>query len=382
MSLIDLLTKSGHANVNLNNKIYGTPLECAARQVRKESLDIVKLLLSQGADPTIGSLKYTSPLHATARMRKWSEGESNRDEIEQRYLAVAGHILDCHPSTINLKGSNVGTPLQAAVAARNIRIVELLLDRSLDYSIYAGKFGTPIHAAAFSGSREILDLILFKSEGRLTVKTVDNGGWLALHLTAVKNRAYLIDTLTTAETSLLTRDLGRRHSLHFAAGCGSVEFAEQILDRHKDAIQDTDADGWTPLHWVCREDCIDMISLLVDRGADKNAKTTCGWRPIHVAMYHRAAFEDPDKVIELVKPDSQDSEEICQSTLRDDPVNNDEVEKFPVKAGSVALVPSSKHSDTYTCDSCYCVSALLRLFSTDTDLHLLGNLRATLPLYR
>ena len=50
----------------------------------------------------------------------------------------------------------------------------------------------------------------------------------------------------------------------------------------------TDAEGYTPLHHSCRYSVnIDVIEALLDRGADKNAKTMLGHSPLMIATFNK-----------------------------------------------------------------------------------------------
>jgi cytohesin len=42
----------------------------------------------------------------------------------------------------------------------------------------------------------------------------------------------------------------------------------------------------TPLHWAIRNNQYDKIKWLMDAGADLNAQTTAGWTPLHYAVHH------------------------------------------------------------------------------------------------
>jgi hypothetical protein len=44
--------------------------------------------------------------------------------------------------------------------------------------------------------------------------------------------------------------------------------------------------GDTPLHWAANNGDTDIAELLLDKGADVNAKTDCGVTPLHLACYH------------------------------------------------------------------------------------------------
>jgi hypothetical protein len=43
--------------------------------------------------------------------------------------------------------------------------------------------------------------------------------------------------------------------------------------------------GMLPIHAACRSGSIDAVRMLMDRGADMDAKTLSGWTPMHYAAF-------------------------------------------------------------------------------------------------
>lgn len=187
-------------------------------------------------------------------------------------------------------------------------------------------------------------------EHELSIGTLDAGGRLPVHLAAVGNNAHLIDILTTPYVSLVTRDYEERHSLHFAAGNGNVTFVGAVLARFPEAVRDVDCDGWTPLHWACRQEFARMVVMLLDKGADRHAKTKRGWQPAHVAMYHGFI-----PLLELLKTnEGLGNGENPHSIL--EAGTTDEQETLPVRRGQASR--SRGAGECFFCNSCYCVSTL------------------------
>lgn len=75
------------------------------------------------------------------------------------------------------------------------------------------------------------------------------------------------------------------------------------MDKKADLVNKRDVNGWTPLHEAVREGNLEVIQLLLDRGADVNARTGSrgeGGTALYLAMeYHREDAEDEESEVEL-----------------------------------------------------------------------------------
>ncbi|KAI1174783.1 hypothetical protein F4777DRAFT_552949 [Nemania sp. FL0916] len=101
-----------------------------------------------------------------------------------------------------------------------------------------------------------------------------------------------------------------------ACGVGNLSFGRELLedqDLMEQLINETDHDGWTPLHWACRSRQSELVNLLIQMGATTTEPSIrpAGWLPYHVAVYHGWAAEAPDKLkvvgggggqLRLIKP--------------------------------------------------------------------------------
>jgi prolyl 4-hydroxylase len=60
---------------------------------------------------------------------------------------------------------------------------------------------------------------------------------------------------------------------HQYASQGALEELQRHLDRHQNHVNIRDRNGWTPLHEAVRNGDIRLIELLLNHGADVNART-------------------------------------------------------------------------------------------------------------
>ena len=128
----------------------------------------------------------------------------------------------------------------------------------------------------------------------------DNVGETSLHDAAESNSPDVATLLiergadNSAKTSELTTDTGPPElllkdnddwdetSLHNAAWKDSLDVATLLIDRGAD-IEAKDNNGWTPLHGAAVDNSLAVARLLIDHGADIDAKDDNGWTPLHGA---------------------------------------------------------------------------------------------------
>jgi ankyrin repeat protein len=344
--IVSLLAKDGRARPGVLYAEHGTPLQIAAHYAKPNALAIVKILLHEGAEATLGSDEIGSPLHAATAMAERSWYDNSADA---RYLEIAQAIIDHEPSTVNKVAGAYPTVLQSAVRLGTVEMVQLILENHPDMSIVEGKWGTPLHLAVHFGFWRELELILSCNDCDLNQGTRDKEGRLPLHM--LPRNSYWgmsdYDMLKGDEEENRIREVDnqQRHMVHFCAGLENDRLLELVLIHQPEALEKVDIDGWTPLHWACRHRSYDTIRLLLDRQANKNAVTYRGWRPIDVAKYH--GLGDSEELNQLLRPDSGASN--TEAPIRClEGISYDDEEAVPVTA-------APRHYG-YTCDSCGCVS--------------------------
>ncbi len=72
----------------------------------------------------------------------------------------------------------------------------------------------------------------------------------------------------------------RLTKLHHAAFSGDTELAENLLKRRSTQIDYRDKNGNTPLHLAVRQNHLEMVKLLVEKGADMEAANNAGLTPL------------------------------------------------------------------------------------------------------
>ena len=82
-------------------------------------------------------------------------------------------------------------------------------------------------------------------------------------------------------------------SIHEAFKAGNIEAVKQHLAAGTDVNAKGPNAGLTPLHRAAYYGLKEIVELLLDKGADVNAKEEVGWTPLHyaAAMSHKAIAE-------------------------------------------------------------------------------------------
>ncbi len=291
----DILKKAG-ANFNEKDNFGNTPLmfACSANS----NPDIIDFLIENGAD-----INERDSIGNDALL--WSMSNPNLEII--KHLVDLG--ADVH--TKNRNGENI---LIAALQNKaNLEIINYVISLEINVN-EKGNSGLPTiaFAAAYNPFPEVLDLLIKKGED-INYKSKDNVN--LLHLAASKNSSekvieYLLDkgidinSLTSRhETPLILSvsrnpnfnifekllekganlhdtDEAKNNLLHFAAGWNENPIFIEYLLNNGFSINDRDSSGNTPVIYAAQNCNINIIKMLVEKGADPTKANDLGITPL------------------------------------------------------------------------------------------------------
>jgi len=278
----DLLIEAG-ANVNAANRNGATPLSLAS--VNGDAA-MLTLLLEAGADANESQPFGKTPLMLAAR------------NGNPAALAV---LLD-HGADVNAKESLRGTTaLMWAADEAHPAAVELLIRRGADISARSdatprgrgpalGKANDPRKAvaalgAALAAGQEALDLralsALRDGDSAPAAPADANGNDVdeAAPPAAPVRRAPRRREGPPADGGALT-------ALTYAARANDVESTRILLEAGAD-VNEVSGYGWSPLLVATQNRYYKLASFLLDRGADPNLANKGGWVPLYLATDNR-----------------------------------------------------------------------------------------------
>jgi len=215
------------AKINEENEFGYTLLHISARE---NKIEIVKYLISQGADVNVQDDFIEIPLFKAVR----------RANIELvKYLVLRG-------SKINTNNIRKETPLHAAVIERRLDIAKFLVSQGAD------------------------------------VNTKDINGESLLHEAIYQNDLELVSYLISQGAEVNVHDKYDVYPIHNAAYDGNLEIVRQLISHgadvnvrgawayHMSPLYRTF--GCTPLHLAAQEGHLETVEYLILHGADVNAK--------------------------------------------------------------------------------------------------------------
>ncbi|XP_044023535.1 ankyrin repeat and SOCS box protein 2-like isoform X2 [Siniperca chuatsi] len=288
-----------------------------------EHLSCVRCLLEAGADPDISSKNKETPLYKACELenvdmvslilsygatvnQRCGQGWTALHEAVSRNNTEICEILIRAGASINPPNTYSITPLIVAAQRGQMRALCYLIGKGADVNMQTCDGVTALHEASKNGHKESVSVLLTQNTD---ANKPTNSGLLPLHVAAqyghheivsllvsVTSRARLrhscisplhlaaehnrhtvaavllkaganVNTTLAHSHSIQYAD-GRTTALYFAIANGSTETAEVLLN----AGASLSLDPVSPLLMAVRQGCVSTVSLLLERGADVNAR--------------------------------------------------------------------------------------------------------------
>jgi ankyrin repeat protein len=320
---VELLLQHG-ANANAR---YFRGRSLLFHAVTLQDKEIVRMLLSHGADPTIADDSDITPLQFA--FESWEEHAivklllGNGAHPDTRchggrtllnYAVFHGklrlaqmllhHGADPNRSGSSPQGRSSGSKqdgmadlaLHIAIAKGQLDMTKLLIDHGADVDIQNDKLEAPIHLV-FIHHRDdnsiVVPLIRILSDGGADIDARREDGMSTLLVQSRESCLETVKVLCECGANVDAQDFAGDTALHHQArlGAGSTELIRVLL------LAGANADarnlyGWTPLHVSIESTCTQSDWLiprtLIQYGASLDARDHDGNTPIHIAI--RAGF--------------------------------------------------------------------------------------------
>ncbi|KAG5253720.1 ankyrin repeat family protein [Salix suchowensis] len=287
-------------------------------------------------------------------------------------LDTVNAMLVRDPSLLHQTTYDRQYPLHIAAANGQIKILSMLLERSVNPDMVNRQKQTPLMLAAMHGKISCLKKLV--AAGANILKFDSLNGRTCLHYAAYYGHSGCLQAILSAAQSspvavswgyarfVNIRDGRGATPLHLAARQKRPECVHMLLDNGALVCASTGgygSPGSTPLHLAARGGSLDCIRELLAWGADRLQRDASGRIPYVVALKYRngacAALLNPSSAEPLVWPSplkfiselNQETKALLECALME---ANREREKKILKGTGYSL-PSPSHSDDGTDDN-------------------------------
>lgn len=225
-----------------------TPLLVAASN---DNATQVKALLKGGANPNIKNKLNTTPLLEAAF-------NSNTEIIKA--LLEAG-------ADVNVSGPDGQTPLMLIARGNNVAAAKLLLDKGANVKAKEGQHQQTALMWAISNNQGPMARLLIERGSEVDAKTSID----------------MMTPLVSGEPRAQPRSPGGMTPLMFASREGCMECVQALLEKGA-KIDQPDPEGVTPLLWAIWNTRFDVAKVLIEKGANVNRWDWWGRTPLYLAV--------------------------------------------------------------------------------------------------
>ncbi|KAK4176463.1 ankyrin repeat-containing domain protein [Triangularia setosa] len=291
------LLELGSSPKATNNGRFGAPL-AAALNAKSSCEEIVKALLDAGADPNVVTDKESG-----------SHGFPLLFAVKRDRLDLV-KVLVKYGADLNLKAGLLVTALQAATEFEDLAIFEFLLHAGADVNVasdYCDLTGS-IEDGLDEGPITALQSAAWHGHDRLLMRLVEAGAHLsvdlgadappppfqsALQAASFRGHSSAVDLLLKLGSD--PNENGGIFTTALMAACskGHLEVVRSLLAAGATAEVITISFYDSPLLAACQHNGIDLevVKLLVEHGADVNARASCWGYPLQCATFNQSDDE-------------------------------------------------------------------------------------------
>ncbi|CAI7614169.1 unnamed protein product [Penicillium viridicatum] len=187
-------------------------------------------------------------------------------------------LLQSEKCSIDEQGNFGRTPLSAACQRGRLDAVKKLLDNNAGLKIAGDNGHTPLHTAACSGHAEVVKLLLEKGA---KIHNGSDGSKTPLYCACLNGHHQVAQMLLQREPELMTTH-EEWIPLFAASKCGFLDIVQLLIQKGAD-IGARGSFRETPLYIACENGHIEVVRLLLEKGADVHHCNQFGWTPVNTA---------------------------------------------------------------------------------------------------
>src|SRR5262245_60282027 len=187
-------------------------------------------------------------------------------------LVLIGACLIVGATAVARLTAAADAPVAAAAMRGDSDEVRKLLRGGADVNAAQGDGMTALHWTALNGDLKTMDALLVA--GAATEALTRVGAFTPLHLASSRGQAAAITRLLDAGSKVGPFTATGVQPLHLAAEAGNADAVKALLDHGADVNAKDKTHGRTALIFAVSQDRVDVMKLLLARGADTKLSTT------------------------------------------------------------------------------------------------------------
>lgn len=206
--------------------------------------------------------------------------------IKEKDNDKAQDLIDNHPSLLLSKDEVGNSPLLTAVYYRAPQIVQMLLTHGTPITIF--------EAAALGRTESVVNMLQGNTDW---MESYSHDGFTLLGLASFFGHKETVSMLLSngANPNLSSSNDMKVMPLHSAAASKHIDVARLLLE-HGANVNAKQQVGWTPLHSAIHNRHAEMIILLLNYGADVHLANDEGLTPIYLA--EKAGYSEGSELLQ------------------------------------------------------------------------------------
>ncbi|KAJ3166788.1 hypothetical protein HK101_011874 [Irineochytrium annulatum] len=245
---------------------------CLHYAVSKTDLDIIKYLVVQGA-----------PIDTRTK----SGGTVLLTACKHRNPPVIDHLIGAMPpDSLPLVNDDGWSALHVACRWNTREVIEMLVKAGLPLSGRVKNGNTVLHIASSNeNAAELLSYLIPLIPPDITVDTVNNDGWTALHIATKISTLEAVRILVDKSATLDTVTKSGNNLFHLACSNGRVEILKYLMPLMPETVgfSTADSQGWRCVHFAAFGGSIATLEILMNKGEALDTKAPDGKTILHIA---------------------------------------------------------------------------------------------------
>ena len=206
-------------------------------------------------------------------------------------------LLNESQCLVDTKGRDGYTALQYSCRYGHVDIVKILLEHKANVNA-ADSGDTPLISAVIHKHDNVIHALLSDSQCLVDAKGQD--GYTALHYSCRDGHVDRVRTLVNHKANINARTDSGDTPLTLAARNKHESVLHALLNDSQCLVDAKGQDGYTALHYSCRDGHVDRVRTLVNHKANINARTDSGDTPLTLAARYKH-----ENVVHALLSDSQ-----------------------------------------------------------------------------